>query len=73
VIASFLAGEQLRQIEEAACRVARPLPPEAPVVAVGAGAFLGRQVAARLGRALADAPCDSPAAALAALLAARLC
>ena len=54
-IAAFLAGEQLRQIEDAARRVQRPLPPEAPVVAVGSGAFLGREVAARLGRAVADA------------------
>jgi probable H4MPT-linked C1 transfer pathway protein len=78
-IAAFLHGEQLRQIEEAARRVDRPLPPQAPVVAVGAGAFLGREVAARLGRAVADAPWGAtgtemaPAAALAALLAARLC
>jgi hypothetical protein len=56
------------------------LPPAAPVVAVGAGAFLGRAVAARLGRAIAAdvAPWATtgdelgPAAALAALLAARL-
>jgi probable H4MPT-linked C1 transfer pathway protein len=78
-IAAFLHGEQLRQIEEAARRVQRPLPPRAPVVAVGAGAFLGRAVAARLGRVVADAPWGAtgteraPAAALAALLAARLC
>jgi (4-(4-[2-(gamma-L-glutamylamino)ethyl]phenoxymethyl)furan-2-yl)methanamine synthase len=76
-IAAYLAGEQLRQIEDAARRVQRPLPPEAPVVAVGSGAFLGRQVAARLGRAVADAPAAwgevAPAAALATLLAARLC
>jgi (4-(4-[2-(gamma-L-glutamylamino)ethyl]phenoxymethyl)furan-2-yl)methanamine synthase len=72
-IAAFLHGEQLRQIEEAARRVQRPLPAEAPVVAVGAGAFLGAQVAARVGRAVADAPAQGPAAALAALLAARLC
>jgi probable H4MPT-linked C1 transfer pathway protein len=78
-IAAFLHAEQLRQIEDAARRVARPLPPQAPVVAVGAGAFLGREVAARLGRAVADAPWGAtgtemaPAAALAALLAARLC
>ena len=53
----------------------------APVVAVGSGAFLGREVAARLGRAVADAPAPwgatdgevAPAAALAVLLAARLC
>ena len=55
-IAAFLYGEQLRQIEDAARRVQRPLPPEAPVVAVGSGAFLGREVAARLGRAVADRP-----------------
>ena len=79
-IAAFLHGEQLRQLEEAARRVQRPLPPDAPVVAVGSGAFLGREVAARLGRAVADArPWSAtggevaPAAALAALLAARLC
>jgi (4-(4-[2-(gamma-L-glutamylamino)ethyl]phenoxymethyl)furan-2-yl)methanamine synthase len=80
-IAAFLHGEQLRQIDEAAQRVQRPLPPQAPVVAVGAGAFLGREVAARLGRAVAEAPAPwgatgaemAPAAALATLLAARLC
>ena len=54
-------------------------PPDAPVVLVGSGAFLGREVAARLGRAVADGPWSAtdgemaPAAALAALLAARLC
>jgi probable H4MPT-linked C1 transfer pathway protein len=72
-IAAFVSGEQLRQIEDAARRVQAPLPPEAPIVAVGAGAFLGREVAVRLGRAVAEAPWDAPAAALAALLAARLC
>jgi probable H4MPT-linked C1 transfer pathway protein len=73
-IAAYLAGEQLRQIEDAARRVQRPLPPEAPVVAVGSGAFLGHEVSARLGRAVAPAPWGEelgPAAALAALLAAR--
>ena len=49
-IAAFLHGEQVRQIEEAARRVA---PPDAPVVAAGSGAFLAREVAARLGRAVA--------------------
>ena len=68
-IAAFLHGEQLRQIEEAARSVA---PPDGPVVAAGSGAFLGREVAARLGRAVAPAPWG-PAAALAALLAASLC
>ena len=72
-IAAFLHGEQLRQIEDAARRVQRPLPQQAPVVAVGSGAFLGREVAARLGRTVAPAPWGSPAAALAALLAAPLC
>src|SRR3954469_4654259 len=79
-IAAFLVGEQLRQIEDAARRVQRPLSPEAPVVAVGAGVVMGREVAARLGRGVADAPAPwgatggklGPAAALAALLAARL-
>jgi probable H4MPT-linked C1 transfer pathway protein len=74
-IAAFLHGEQVRQIEDAARRA--QLAPEAPVVAVGSGAFLAREVAARLGRAVADAPWGAtggevaPAAALAALLAAR--
>jgi probable H4MPT-linked C1 transfer pathway protein len=66
-IAAFLYGEQLRQIEKAARRHA--LPAEAPVVAVGAGAALGREVASRLGRGVAEVPWNGPAAALAALLA----
>jgi probable H4MPT-linked C1 transfer pathway protein len=72
-IAAYLADEQLRQIEDAARRVQRPLPPAAPVVAAGSGAFLGREIASRLGRAVAPAPWGEklgPAAALAALLAA---
>jgi (4-(4-[2-(gamma-L-glutamylamino)ethyl]phenoxymethyl)furan-2-yl)methanamine synthase len=75
VIAAFLHGKQLRQIEDAARRA--QLPPDAPVVAVGSGAFLGREVAARIERTVADAPWGAtggevaPAAALAALLAAR--
>jgi probable H4MPT-linked C1 transfer pathway protein len=78
-IASYLHGEQLRALEEAARRVQRTLAPDAPVVLVGSGAFLGREVAAHLGRAVADGPWSAadgemaPAAALAALLAARLC
>jgi probable H4MPT-linked C1 transfer pathway protein len=78
-IAAYLHGEQLRALEEAARRVQRTLAPDAPVVLVGAGAFLGREVAARLGRAVAEGPWSAtegemaPAAALAALLAARLC
>ncbi len=72
-IAAFLYGEQLRQIEDAARRARLPL--DAPVVAVGSGAFLGREVAARLERTVADAPWGAmagevaPAAALAALAA----
>ena len=71
--------EDLAVYIEAARRVQRTLAPDAPVVLVGAGAFLGREVAARLGRAVADGPWSAtdgemaPAAALAALLAARLC
>jgi probable H4MPT-linked C1 transfer pathway protein len=76
-IASFLHGEQLRQLEDAARRVQRPLPPEAPVVAVGSGVFLAVEVAGRLGRATAPWGAAggevAPAAALAALLAARGC
>jgi probable H4MPT-linked C1 transfer pathway protein len=71
-IAAFLYGEQVRQIEQAARRVQHPLPSDAPVVAVGAGAFLGREVAARVGRPVAIGHVAAgPAAALAALLAAR--
>ena len=78
-IAAYLHGEQLRALEDAARRVQRTLAPGAPVVLVGSGAFLGREVAARLGRAVAEGPWSAsdgemaPAAALAALLAARLC
>jgi probable H4MPT-linked C1 transfer pathway protein len=76
-IAAFLYGEQLRRLEDAARRVQRDLPPAAPVVAVGSGAFLGREVAARLERPVAEAPAPwgatggevAPAAALAVLLA----
>jgi probable H4MPT-linked C1 transfer pathway protein len=78
-IAAFLHGEQLRQLEDAARRVQRALPTDAPVVAVGSGAFLGREVTKRLGRAAAHGPWSAthgevaPAVALAALLAARPC
>jgi (4-(4-[2-(gamma-L-glutamylamino)ethyl]phenoxymethyl)furan-2-yl)methanamine synthase len=77
MIAAFLHGEQLRQIEDAARRA--ELLPGAPVIAVGCGAFLAREVAARLERVATDAPWGAagaevaPAAALAALLAARQC
>jgi probable H4MPT-linked C1 transfer pathway protein len=79
-IADFLIAEQLDQIEAVARRVQRPLPPGAPVVAAGSGSWMAREVAARLGRAVADPPAawgatggeTAPAVALAALLAARL-
>ena len=72
-IAGFLDGEQVRAIEEAARRVGR-CRPGAPVVAVGTGAFLAREIGARLGRPVVDAGDLGPAAAaLATLLAARLC
>ena len=78
-IAAFLHGEQVARLEQAVRRVQERLPPEAPLVAVGAGAFMAAEVAARLGRATAAAPWGpagdevAPAAALATLLAARLC
>jgi uncharacterized hydantoinase/oxoprolinase family protein len=61
-IASFLHGEQVRQIAEAARAH------DGPVVAAGTGAFLAREVAARLERPVTDTAWG-PAAALAA----RLC
>ncbi|HEX5782549.1 MAG TPA: hypothetical protein VFX80_11540, partial [Solirubrobacteraceae bacterium] len=61
-IAAYLYGEQVRQIEEAARRH------DGPVVAAGSGAFMAREVAARLGRTVADTAWG-PATALAA----RLC
>jgi (4-(4-[2-(gamma-L-glutamylamino)ethyl]phenoxymethyl)furan-2-yl)methanamine synthase len=64
-IAKFLHEAQVGQIEEAARRV--QLPPDAPVVVAGSGAFLAREVAARLGRAVAPWAGElGPAAALAA-------
>jgi uncharacterized hydantoinase/oxoprolinase family protein len=66
-IAAFLHAEQVRQIEAAARRH-----PDAPIVAVGSGAHMAREVAARLGRGVIDSALG-PAAALATLLAARRC
>jgi len=78
-IAAFLHTEQVRQIEAAARQVATRDPEsEAPVVALGAGAFLARAAARRLGRAVVEMPWSAaerdaaPAAALAGLAAARV-
>jgi len=78
-IVGHLHAEQVRQIETAARRVVTRCAADAPVVAVGAGALLAREVAARLGRRLVAAPEGwgaaaakaAPAAALAGLLARR--
>ena len=76
-IAAYLHGEQVGQIEAAARRVGTGLDGPAPVVALGIGAFLAREVAARLGRPVAELPWSAaerdaaPAAALAELMAAR--
>jgi hypothetical protein len=61
-IAAYLHGEQVRRLEAAARRH------DGPVVAAGSGAFLAREVAARLGREAIDTAWG-PATALAA----RLC
>jgi probable H4MPT-linked C1 transfer pathway protein len=70
-IAAHLADAQVRQIEEAARRVQRRLPAEAPVVAVGSGAFLGHAVATRLARTVAPWDGELGSAAALAALAAR--
>jgi hypothetical protein len=54
-IAAYICSEQLRQIETAARRVSSRCRRTAPVVAIGAGAFLAREVASRIGRPLAPA------------------
>jgi probable H4MPT-linked C1 transfer pathway protein len=75
-IAAYLGAEQVRQIEAAARRAQGSLAPDAPVVAAGSGAVLAREVASRLGRAVADPPAawGSAASAVAlAMLAARPC
>jgi (4-(4-[2-(gamma-L-glutamylamino)ethyl]phenoxymethyl)furan-2-yl)methanamine synthase len=77
-IAEFLHAEQVRQIEAAARRVSGRVEGDPPVVPLGAGAFLARAAAARLGRAVVELPWSAaergaaPAAALAELLAGRL-
>jgi probable H4MPT-linked C1 transfer pathway protein len=76
-IAEFLHREQVRQIEAAAGRVSGALDGDPPVVPLGAGAFLAREAAARLGRAVVELPWSAaereaaPAAGLAELLADR--
>jgi probable H4MPT-linked C1 transfer pathway protein len=74
-IAHFLHAEQVRQIEAAVRRVSGRVGGDPPVVPLGAGAFLAREAAERLGRAVAELPWSAaereaaPAAALAELLA----
>jgi probable H4MPT-linked C1 transfer pathway protein len=76
-IARFLHAEQVRQIEAAVRRVSGRVGADPPVVPLGAGAFLAREAAERLGRAVADLPWSAaerdaaPAAALAELLSSR--
>jgi (4-(4-[2-(gamma-L-glutamylamino)ethyl]phenoxymethyl)furan-2-yl)methanamine synthase len=76
-IAEFLHAEQVGQIEAAVSRASRRLGGGAPVVPLGAGAFLAREAAEHLGRAVVELPWSeaerdaAPAAALAELLAGR--
>ena len=77
-IAAFLHAEQVRQIEAAVRQVSGRVGGDAPVVPLGAGAFLAREAAERLGRPVVELPWSAaerdaaPAAALAELLAGRL-
>jgi probable H4MPT-linked C1 transfer pathway protein len=77
-IAAFLHGEQVGQIGAAVRRVSGHLEGDPPVVPLGAGAFLAREAAEQLGRAVVELPWGAaerdaaPAAALAELLAGRL-
>ena len=77
-IAAFLHSEQMRLIEDAARDAAAELTGLAPVVPLGSGAFLAREVAERLGVGVRDLPWSeaeravAPAAALAELAAERL-
>jgi probable H4MPT-linked C1 transfer pathway protein len=76
-IAQFLHAEQVRQIEAAVRRVSGSVGGDPPVIPLGAGAFLAREAAERLGRAVVELPWSAaerdaaPAAALAGLLAGR--
>jgi (4-(4-[2-(gamma-L-glutamylamino)ethyl]phenoxymethyl)furan-2-yl)methanamine synthase len=75
-IAAFLHTEQVGQIEAAARQVSGRLEGDPPVVPLGSGAFLAREAAERLRRAVVELPWSraeldaAPAAALAGLLAA---
>jgi probable H4MPT-linked C1 transfer pathway protein len=78
-IAAFLHAEQVRQIEAAARQVGtRAGNGAVPVVTLGAGAFLARAAAERLGRPVVEMPWSgaerdaAPAAALAELAAAHV-
>jgi probable H4MPT-linked C1 transfer pathway protein len=76
-IAAFLHGEQVRQIEAAVRRVTGRLEGDPPVVPLGSGAFMAREVAKHLGCAVVELPWSAaereaaPAAALAELLVGR--
>ena len=75
-IAAFLHAEQVRQIEAAVRQVSGRVGGDAPVVPLGAGAFLAREAAEHLGRPVVELPWSAaerdaaPAAALAELPAA---
>jgi uncharacterized hydantoinase/oxoprolinase family protein len=78
-IAAYLHAEQVRRIEAAARQVSTRWPERAtPVVTFGAGAFLARAAAERLGRPALEMPWSAaerdagPAAALAGLAAAAV-
>jgi probable H4MPT-linked C1 transfer pathway protein len=77
-IAAYLYSEQLRLVEAAARDAGTRLTALAPVVPLGSGAFLAREVAERLGVGVRDLPWSeaeravAPAAALAELAADRL-
>jgi probable H4MPT-linked C1 transfer pathway protein len=77
-IAAVLHAEQVRQIEAAVRRVNGRVEGDPPVVPLGAGAFMAREVAERLGRVVVEFPWSAaereaaPAAALAELVAGRL-
>jgi probable H4MPT-linked C1 transfer pathway protein len=76
-IAAYLHFEQVRLVEDAARDAGAELTTLAPVVALGSGAFLAREVAERLGVGVRDLPWSeaeravAPAAALAELASER--